>query len=166
MSTTHTQAIMAKLGLSYPVPSDAAVQVDLPEQWWKILLLYALNAVFGAQKALPTPSPSVAGDSATATAGTATITYAAAGAGVANVISGVVWSYSGSDTLPKGSTPGTLTISDGATAKLSIDITASGPGFIPITPPIQGTANTAMTVTLSSGGTSVVGKVTARHSTQ
>ena len=108
-------------------------------------------------------NPGVSGDKATATAGTATITYAAGSGSVCNYISSVHQSYSGSATLPTALAPGTLTINDGATALVSIDVTAAGPNSFYFDPPIQGTAATAMTVTLSSGGTAVVGKINARH---
>jgi hypothetical protein len=69
----------------------------------------------------------------------------------------VEWSYSAA---PTG---GNLKIEDGAgNVVFSLDITAAGPGFIPLSPAIVGTAGTAMIITLASGAGAVVGKVNAR----
>lgn len=82
------------------------------------------------------------------------MTYAAAGSGVSNVIGGIAWSYSAAPTS------GNLKVEDGSgTTVFSIDITVSGPGFIPFARPLKGTANTALIVTLAAGGTGVSGKV-------
>jgi hypothetical protein len=89
---------------------------------------------------------------ATATNASAIVTYAAV-AGQSNVISGIAFSYSGT---PVG---GSLTIADGATTVFSIDVISGGAGFIPFNPPVRGTTNTALTITLSGGGAGVVGKV-------
>lgn len=156
MSTTAHSGIIAALGLDIPVPSESAWRVDANDRDLLFLILQTINARGGAE------TPGISADKATATAGTATITYAGA-AGVRHAISAVYWSYSGSDTLPKGSAPGTLTINDGANVLLSIDITAPGAGFLPFDTPFEGTSGNAMTVVLSSGGASVVGKVNARH---
>lgn len=84
----------------------------------------------------------------------AVITYAAGGAGVSHTLGGVAWSYSG---VP---TSGNLKIEDGSgTTAFSVDVTAAGPGFIPFTPALKGTANTAMIITLAAGGSGVTGKV-------
>lgn len=86
----------------------------------------------------------------------AVITYAAAGAGISHVISGIAWSYSGAPTA------GNLKVEDGSgTTVFSVDITAAGPGFIPFSTPLKGTANTAMIITLAAGGSGVSGKVNA-----
>lgn len=64
----------------------------------------------------------------------------------------VAWSYSAA---PTG---GKLTIKDGVTAVFEVDITAAGPGSIPL-PPVRGTANTALVVELAAGGVAVTGKL-------
>lgn len=82
----------------------------------------------------------------------AIITYTAVAA-AKHVIRGVAWSY---DAAPTG---GNLLIEDvSGTTVFSLDITAAGPGFIPLTK--KGAAiNTAMIITLSAGGGGVTGKV-------
>jgi len=86
----------------------------------------------------------------------AVITYTAGGSGVSHVISGIAWSYSGAPTS------GNLKVEDGSgTTVFSIDITAAGPGFIPFSAPLKGTANTAMIITLAAGGSGISGKVNA-----
>lgn len=84
----------------------------------------------------------------------AVVTYAAAGSGVAHVIGGVAWSY---NAVPTG---GNLKIEDGSgTTVFTVDITAAGPGFFIFPRPKKGAANTAMIITLASGGSGVTGKV-------
>lgn len=90
---------------------------------------------------------------ATGTNADSVITIAAAGAGVSNVIEGVSWSYGSAGTLAGGR----ITIKDGSTVVFDADITAAGAGFF--RPFRKGTANTAMTITLYAGGSTVVGKV-------
>ncbi|MGV3720084.1 MAG: hypothetical protein ACO1SX_04160 [Actinomycetota bacterium] len=86
----------------------------------------------------------------------AVVTYAAAGAGVANVISGVAWSYDGD---PTG---GSLMIENGAGSTVfHVAVTSKGPGFFVFPQPKKGSANTAMIITLAAGGSGVTGKVNA-----
>lgn len=113
----------------------------------------------------PDATPASTGDYATQTGADSVLSYVAAGAGVSHILSGVVWSYSGVATTPSDTAPGTLTVSDGSNVVRSIDITSTGPGFLNFQPAIKGTANTAMTVTLTDGGSGVVGKINAQHST-
>jgi hypothetical protein len=88
-----------------------------------------------------------------AAATAAVVSYAAGAAGVRHVVSGIAWSYSG---VP---TAGNLKVEDGATTIFSIDIVSAGPGAIPFPAPRKGSAATAMTVTLTSGGTGITGKL-------
>jgi hypothetical protein len=82
------------------------------------------------------------------------VTKTAAGAGVSNVLAMAAWSY---DDDPTG---GSLTIEDGSgTTVFKVDITSKGPGFIPFTPPLKGTANTALIATLAAGGAGISGIV-------
>lgn len=85
----------------------------------------------------------------------AVVTYAAGGTGVQHIISGLAWSYSGA---PTG---GNLKIEDGSgKVVFSIDITSAGAGFIPFpTLMKQGSANTALIITLAAGGSGVTGKL-------
>lgn len=80
----------------------------------------------------------------------AVITYAAA-TGTEHVIWGVAWSYDGA---PTG---GNLLIQDGTDTVFSMDITAGGPGYVPVRR--RGSTNTALVVTLAAGGAGVSGKV-------
>lgn len=104
------------------------------------------------QAGLPASSANVHAPSSNTAA---VLTFSAAGSGVSHVLGGVAWSYSGT---PTG---GNLKIEDGATTVFSIDVTVSGPGVVYLDPPLQGTANTALVVTLAAGGDGVSGKVNA-----
>jgi len=89
-------------------------------------------------------------DTATAAADTAVaITYAAT-ASVAHKFRKLVWSYS------EDPTGGALTITDGGTTVFQINITAGGPGFIPLDD-MKFTSNSAVVVTLAAGGGTCVG---------
>lgn len=90
---------------------------------------------------------------ATAAANTAVVVTVAALPSQQHVLAGVAWSYSAT---PTG---GKLTIADGSTTVLEVDITAGGPGSLYL-PPLGGTTNTALVVTLAAGSGAVVGKLT------
>ena len=84
----------------------------------------------------------------------AVVTMAAGGAGVSNILAAIYWSY---NAAPTG---GNLKIENGAgSTVLSVDVTAAGPGFLQFDPPLRGTANTALVVTLAAGGEAATGKV-------
>ena len=89
---------------------------------------------------------------ATATNAAAVVTFAAV-AGQSNIISGIAFSYSATPAA------GSLTITDGGITVFSIDILSGGAGFIPFDAPVKAAANSALVVTLSAGGTAVVGKL-------
>ena len=55
----------------------------------------------------------------------------------------------------------TLKVEDGSTTVFEVHVTAAGPGSFTFDPPLAGTKNTAMTITLSDPGGSIIGKVTA-----
>lgn len=104
----------------------------------------------------PTSMLGVAADVAAPAVNTAAVvTYAAAGANVANVITGVAWSYNGA---PTG---GNIQVADGANVIFNEDVTAAGPGVFVFPRPKKGSSNTAMTVTLAAAGGSVAGKISA-----
>lgn len=65
-------------------------------------------------------------------------------AGVIHNIGGVCWSYS---TI--GEEVGSLTIKNGGTTVFSIDITASGPGFVTFDVPLSSTSGSSLNITLS-----------------
>ncbi len=88
-------------------------------------------------------------------AATAAIVSESAVVGTRYVIHNIQWSYSATPTN------GRLTVSDGTT-RLDLDITAAGPGVIPVCIPCDEDA--AMTVTLASGGGTVVGKLNVQYS--
>jgi len=86
----------------------------------------------------------------------AEINYAAAGAGVAHVITGVAWSY---DLEPTG---GELKVENGSgNTVFRVAVSSKGPGFFVFPQPKKGSANTAMIITLSAGGSGVTGSVNA-----
>src|SRR5574343_1981113 len=90
-------------------------------------------------------------------AATAAVLTFAATAGKRWVLNGVEWSY---DADPTG---GSLKVENGAgTTVFQVAITKGGPGYIKFEPPIVGSNNTAVVVTLASGAGAVVGKVNAR----
>jgi len=82
----------------------------------------------------------------------AVITLPARGTDLANVITGVAYSYSDAPTA------GGLTIADGADTVFSLDIMAGGENVITWSPPRKGKPNRAMVITLLDGG-SVQGKL-------
>jgi hypothetical protein len=112
-----------------------------------------------APRTAPAPVSAATADVHAPDANTAAIVnYAAAGEGVSHVVSGVAWSYGGTGTLVAGN----LKVSDGAGAVVfDMDITDKGWGVIVFPRPKRGTANTALTITLSAGGENVSGKVSA-----
>lgn len=97
------------------------------------------------------PSPSV---SAVSVANTAvSITYAAV-AGQRHRLTFLGYSYSAAPTA------GRITITDGATTILDIDVSSSWEVFANLLPGgIVGTVNSAMVITLSAGGAGIVGKI-------
>lgn len=97
---------------------------------------------------------------ATATAGTATCTLPTKTASGCFLV-GILWSYSTAASLPANATPGTVNITIGGTVVASFDVTSPGAGFIPFGETCPIPAGVASTVTLLSGGTAVVGKLTA-----
>lgn len=114
------------------------------------------NAFYDGSGKLSRPARAqVAADYATATAAAAVVTYAAVAA-LKHIISGVVASYAG--TTPAGS----LKVEDvSGTVVFNVDLDGKGPFVITFPESIKAAAvNTALIVTLASGGTSVVGKVT------
>jgi len=84
----------------------------------------------------------------------AVVTYAASTTGGAHIINGIGYSYSAA---PTG---GNLKVEDGSgNTVLSLDITEAGTRFIPFQNAVKGSVNTALIITLSAGGGSVVGKL-------
>lgn len=69
-----------------------------------------------------------------------------------NVLTRVIWSYSAT---PTG---GRLTVADGGTTIFDVDITAGGPGSLPLCL-LASSVNAALVVTLAAGGAGIVGKV-------
>lgn len=88
-------------------------------------------------------------------ADTAALVTIASAPGVQHVLGQIIWSYSGGD--PVG---GNITVEDGSgNTVIAFDITKEGPGFMPFTPPLVGTVNTDLIVTLADPGASVTGKL-------
>jgi hypothetical protein len=101
------------------------------------------------------PSSTAPAAAAPAANTAATVTFAAV-AGQSHRLTFLVVSYSGA---PTG---GRLTVADGATTIIDIDVTAAGPFVVPLpNGGIKGTVATAMTITLAAGGAGVAGKVSA-----
>ena len=92
------------------------------------------------------------------TAGNAAILSLGANAGKSWVLGEIRWSYS--DMPTNGQLTIAYTSSVGSETE-KLYITAGGPGFLPFTPPKQFRENSAVTITLASGGGSVSGTVYA-----
>lgn len=92
--------------------------------------------------------------SSTAAANTAVVQTFAAVAAQVHRLTMLAVSYSAA---PTG---GRVTVADGGTTILDLDVTAAGTFFVPLPDGgLKGTVNTAMTVTLAAAGAAVVGKV-------
>jgi|ERR1051326_2029544 hypothetical protein len=116
----------------------------------KILTELDSSPVFGDDASNPDIVISGAGTAAAKT-------YAADSTGM-HVISQILYSYS---TTPTG---GRLTVEDGSGNYIvDVDLPAGGPNSINFTPPLEGTINTAMIVTMAAPGGSIVGKLNIRH---
>ncbi len=87
----------------------------------------------------------------------AVLTYAASTVGQRHVIDGVQWSY---NATPTG---GSIIITNAGTTVFSVSVTAAGPGFFPFDPPLTGSENSALVITLAAGGSNVTGKINAAH---
>jgi hypothetical protein len=95
-----------------------------------------------------------AGDVAVGAAGgSASVAYAAV-PNRQHRFAGVLASYSAA---PTG---GRLTVSDGGTTILDVDVTAAGPTPIALPRPMKGSTNTTLTIALAAGGGAVVPKLT------
>lgn len=106
------------------------------------------------------PVKATTADTATAAANTAVAITYTANANVRHAVKQIVVSYSAA---PTG---GNLTIADGAgTTVFDVAITAAGPTTITLDPPLSGSYNTALVITLAAGGAAIVGKLNARHYT-
>jgi len=97
-------------------------------------------------------------DTATASAAVAVVTYAAATGGQQHALTSITATYSGT---PTG---GGLKVEDGTgTIIFQADITAAAPPLFSFQPPLAGSANTALIVTLLAGGAGIVGKLNCGH---
>lgn len=85
-------------------------------------------------------------------ANTAAVVTLAAG-NYRNGVSKIVASYSAA---PTG---GRLTITDGATTVFDVDVLSGGPVDFDFDPPLAGSMNTALAVTLAAGGAGISGKL-------
>ncbi len=94
-------------------------------------------------------------DTATSSANAAAvITYPAQGAGATNIIYGIAFSYSAAPTN------GTLKVEDGSgNVVFGPIVPTAGAGPIYFNPGLVGSGNTAMIITLSAGGSGVVGHI-------
>jgi len=105
--------------------------------------------------------PSVAADNAAAADNTANVVTYAAVAAKKHYLHALYWAYDSDLTVV-----GTLKVEDvsGTVVFGPLPITASGPGFLSFDPPIVSSAvNTAMLITLSTGGATVQGVLSCRH---
>lgn len=89
----------------------------------------------------------------------ATITYPSISR-TTHIIEEIDFSYSGT---PTG---GLLTVADGSTTVWEIGLPASGAFFKRFNPPIKGTPEGAVTITLAAGGSGVSGIISCGHTTE
>jgi len=88
-------------------------------------------------------------------AAAAVVTRAAGGAGVINKLASIHWSLSDDPAAHVN-----LMVEDGVGNTIfSTDITNAGPGFEPFDPPMEGSDNTAMIVTVANPGGAVLAKL-------
>ena len=119
-----------------------------------------VTLISGALNAAATV-PSIAADNHAPADNTAAVVTYAAVAAKKHYIYGIYWAYDSDLTVV-----GTVKVEDvsGTTVFGPLPITASGPGFLPFDPPIVSSAvNTAMIVTLATGGAAVQGVLSCRH---
>lgn len=91
---------------------------------------------------------------ATATASAAIVNFPPATSNVGVVIDSIHWSYSATP-----ASPASILILDGPTVLYNVDITAAGPGFLPLQAAFNITGTNVLSVSLLSGGVGVVGKL-------
>lgn len=104
--------------------------------------------------ALSSNTPGATGQHSTAAANTAVVQTIAAVAAKSHRLVALSLSYSAA---PTG---GKITVADGASTILELDVTAGGPLSVPLPAGgLKGSVNTAMTVTLAAAGAGVIGKV-------
>lgn len=78
-----------------------------------------------------------------------------------HVLQQVTYSYHGA-----APTAGSLIVEDGlGTTVFDVDITNAGEASLEFNPPIKGSKNTALVITLAAGGATVTGKVNVGHYT-
>lgn len=105
--------------------------------------------------------PSIAADNHAPADNTAAVVTYAAVAGQQHYLHGIYWSYDAAITAI-----GTVKVEDvsGTTVFGPLPIPSMGPGFFLFDPPIVSSAvNTAMIVTLATGGALVQGVLSCRH---
>lgn len=95
-------------------------------------------------------SPVSTSHTATGTNALVTIVLAA-DPGLNHRIASLSWSYSAD---PTG---GAISIFDGGNLVYQLDVTTSGPGFVPVN--LKFSAGAAVTVSLAAGGSAIVGKL-------
>lgn len=107
------------------------------------------------------PIKAVAGNLNAPAVDTAAVVTLTAIAAKGHVLQQVIYSYHGADP-----TAGNLIVEDGAgTTVFDIDISSEGEAFLEFSPPIKGSKNTALVVTLAAGGATVTGKLNLGHYT-
>lgn len=153
-AASNTDAVSAATtgmgGTVIPWLADNAGNINRQHQ------LSETNGGDGQGVALASQPSSVATE-ATAAANTAVTTTYAAVASQRHRLTLLGISWSGA-----AATTGLLTVQDGATTILSVDVplTLNAPFFVPFPPGgIKGTINTAMTITLAAGGAGAIGKL-------
>lgn len=145
--------------LSFPLPSLDFFKTDVSRGDFQKLVLAGLSAINGgggggtsAPSSPSNPETQVLPISVTSPENIDVVVLLTAAPGKRGSIAGLTtFSYSAA---PTG---GRLTVKDGATTLFDVDITAAGPGPLPLV--YTGSVNTALTVTLAAGGSGVIGKL-------
>lgn len=108
-----------------------------------------------------TPIKAVVGNLNAPAVNVAAIVILAAISNKGHVLQQICYSYHGA--APTG---GNIIVEDGAgTTVFDLDITDAGEAFLQLNPPIKGSKNTLLRVTLAAAGASVTGKLNLGHYT-
>ena len=117
----------------------------------KIRNRYDIEQSLGLMAASLTAAPASSVLTHAPAANTAAVVTLAAETGLSQGLRGVAWSY---EATPAG---GNLKVEDDNITVFSVDITAAGPGFLPLC--LRSSPGKLLRVTLSAGGSGVSGKV-------
>ncbi len=103
--------------------------------------------------------PATINDTATGSANADTVVTYAAQEHIKHVIDQIICSYASDPTN------GRVRVEVGGNVIFDVHVTSKGPAPIPLVPGIEGGKNEAVVVTLSAGGSGIIGKLNVRRRT-